>query len=78
MNNESGDPRKWRKGVAQVTPERNRKNWTHTDETKLRRMYNSGRLTITQIAGRLGRTRFATIKKASRMTLTYGKCYIRW
>jgi len=46
---------------------RNRKNWTATDRTKLARMYGSGRLSVEQIANRLGRTYFATIKKAERM-----------
>ena len=46
---------------------RNRKNWTATDRKKLTRMYNSGRLTVTQIADRLGRTYWATAKQAERM-----------
>jgi len=50
---------------------RNRKNWTGTDEAKLCRMYCSGRLTINQIANRLGRTYFATVKQASRMAVIY-------
>ena len=50
---------------------RNRKNWTGTDEAKLCRMYCSGRLTINQIANRLGRTYFATIKQASRMGVIF-------
>lgn len=50
---------------------RNRKGWTITDRVKLRRMYNSGRLTVNQIAVRLGRTYYATIKQAGRMDLTF-------
>lgn len=54
---------------------RNRKNWTITDRGKLRRMYNSGRLTVSQIANRLGRTYFATVKQAERMSVAYsGYC----
>ena len=48
---------------------RNHKNWTATDLTKLTRMYSSGRLSIAQIADRLGRTYHATAKKAERMHL---------
>jgi len=48
---------------------RNRKNWTATDRKKLTRMYGSGRLSVRQIADRLGRTYYATIKQAERMHL---------
>ena len=51
---------------------RNRKNWTATDRTKLARMYRSGRLSVAQIASRLGRTYYATVKQAERMDLTWG------
>lgn len=51
---------------------RNRKNWTTTDRTKLARMYQSGRLSVEQIANRLDRTYYATIKQAERMGLTWG------
>ena len=51
---------------------RNRKTWTDTDNRKLIRMYRSGRLTIPQIADRLGRTYFAIVKRASRLSLMFG------
>ena len=56
---------------------RNRKTWTDTDNMKLTRMYRSGKLTLTQIANRLGRTYFAATKQASRLHLTYGKKLIK-
>lgn len=52
---------------------RNRKNWTATDITKLMRMYSSGRLPVAQIADRLNRTYSAVVKKAERMGLTFKK-----
>jgi len=58
---------------AKAIMHNNRKNWTSTDITKLTRMYCSGRLTISQIADRLGRSYFATAKRASRLNLTYGQ-----
>ena len=51
--------------------DRNTKNWTATDMKKLRRMYNSGRLSINQIARRLERTYYATVKRASRGRIRY-------
>lgn len=51
--------------------DRNTKNWTATDMKKLRRMYRSGRLSINQIAGRLERTYYATVKRASRACICY-------
>jgi hypothetical protein len=50
---------------------RNCKNWTVTDRAKLRRMYRSGRLTVNQIAERLDRTYYSTIKQASRLNLAF-------
>ena len=61
------------KGPEMKNRKRNRKNWTDTDITKLRRMYRSGRLTLSQIAESLERTYFATAKQASCLGLTYGK-----
>ena len=54
---------------------RNRKNWTTTDRIKLTRMYRTGRLSVAQIADRLGRTYCATTKKAQRMYLAYKNNY---
>ncbi len=48
---------------------RNRKTWTTTDCKKLRRMYRSFRLSVNQIAERLDRTYYATVKQAGRMGL---------
>ena len=50
---------------------RNHKNWTDTDCIKLMRMYRSGRLSVPQIASRLGRTYYATIKQAERMGIIF-------
>ena len=62
------------KEVYTITPSnRNRKNWTTTDITKLTRMYRSGRLPVKQIADRLNRTYSAVVKKAERMNLTFKK-----
>ena len=58
---------------AKAITRNNRKKWTATDGRKLTRMYGSGRLTVRQIAKRLGRSYFATTKQASRLFLTYGK-----
>lgn len=56
-----------------TSSDRNRKNWTATDITKLSRMYRSGRLPVKQIACRLDRTYSAVVKKAERMGLTFKK-----
>lgn len=50
---------------------KNRRNWAIADAVKLHRMYTSGRLTIQEIADRLNRAYFATIKYASRIHCTY-------